>query len=291
MIPSAADLGYFVEIASTLNVSRAAERLGISQPSLSLAMQRLELEVGTPLLIRSKRGVTLTKAGQQLLAHTRHLQETWENIKTQTLASAQDIQGSYSIGCHASVGLNSLSSILPALMMEHPKLDLRLKHDLSRKVAEDIISLKTDIGIVVNPVHHPDLVIHPLCKDEVTLWTAAGKQKPLQDIAGGSAVLVCDPDLLQSQSLFKQLRKKSMVFARTIPSGNLEVIADLVANGCGIGILPAQVAMRARKKLVRIQNAPIFYDDHCLIYRVENKGVKSIQVLVKAIRQFFDKTP
>jgi len=53
MIPSPADLGYFMEVASTLNVSRAAERLGISQPSLSLAIRRMEEALGAPLLVRS----------------------------------------------------------------------------------------------------------------------------------------------------------------------------------------------------------------------------------------------
>ncbi len=64
MIPSPTDLKYFMEVAQTQNVSRAAERLGISQPSLSLAIRRMEQSVGAPLLIRSKRGVTMTQAGK-----------------------------------------------------------------------------------------------------------------------------------------------------------------------------------------------------------------------------------
>ena len=62
MVPSAAELEYFLEVSSTLNLSRASERLGISQPSLSLAIKRLEQSVGTELFIRHKHGVTLTQA-------------------------------------------------------------------------------------------------------------------------------------------------------------------------------------------------------------------------------------
>ena len=86
MIASPSDLCYFVEVANTLNISRAAERAGISQPSLTLAMQRLEEAIGTPLLCRSKSGVTLTQAGKQLLEHTKQLLHLWAQVKGQALA-------------------------------------------------------------------------------------------------------------------------------------------------------------------------------------------------------------
>lgn len=284
MLPSATDIGYFVEIAGTRNISRASERLGISQPSLSLAMRRLEDAVGAPLLIRNKRGVTLTRAGSQLLAHSARLLQSWEEIRSEAIASMNEIQGSYTIGAHPSVALYLLSGFLPRLMAEQPKLDIHLKHDLSRKVAEDVISLKTDIGVVVNPVQHPDLIIHKLCEDEVTLWTAAGKQSPTQKFSVGRAVLICDPDLVQAQSLMKDFKKRGMVFDRTVTTNNLEVITELTANGCGLGILPAKVAKRSLKPLKRVPKAPVFHDEHCLIYRVENRDVKSIQALRDAIR-------
>lgn len=286
MIAAPADIAYFIEIAETLNLSRAAERLGISQPSITLAMQRLEAAVGTRLLTRSKRGVALTQAGKQFLAHARHLLQLWGDVRAQALASVNEIQGAYTIGCHPSVALNVLYAVLPPLMARHPKIDIHLRHDLSRKIAEDVISLKIDLGIVVNPVHHPDLVIHPLCRDEVTLWRGPGRT-PAQDIAGGTAVLICDPDLMQSQALLKRLKKSGMVFARTLASSSLEVIADLTAHGGGIGILPMRVARRARRRLTAVPEAPVHTDEHCLVYRVENKGVKSIQMLSMAVRDFF----
>lgn len=278
MVPSPADLTYFVEVANTLNVSRAAERLGISQPSLSLSLRRLETAVGAPLFTRSKRGVALTQGGKQLLNHARALLQSWDSIRSGALASVNEIQGSYTIGAHPSVALYLLWRFLPQLLQDHPRLDIRLRHDLSRKIAEDVISLKIDVGVVVNPVQHPDLVIHHLCDDEVTLWSAPKANK---------SILICDPDLLQSQSLMKKIKKAGMDFTRTINSSSLEVIADLTANGCGVGILPSRVADRTLKKIQRVPKAPVFYDEHCLIYRAENKNVKSIQALNAAIRGCF----
>jgi DNA-binding transcriptional LysR family regulator len=287
MIPSATDLAYFTEVAQTQNLSRAAERLGISQPSLSLAMQRLEQAAGAPLLVRSKRGVTLTHAGKQLHASSRQLLQNWEDVQSAAQAAITEVKGSYSIGVYVSVALYRLTALLPSLMKQYPELNITLHHDLSRKITEDVISMHTDIGIVVNPPQHSDLVIHKLCTDKVTLWRPEGKITPAQNIKSGEAVLICNPDLLQSQSLLKELRRRKINFARTIYSTNLIVIADLVAQGAGIGILPAQAAGRAARKLEAIPNAPAFEDDHCVAYRVENKGVKSIQVLTRAIRDAY----
>jgi DNA-binding transcriptional LysR family regulator len=287
MLPSPADLAYFVEVANTLNISRASERLGISQPSLSLAMRRIEDVLGTPVLVRSKSGVSLTQAGKQLLAHARRLQQTWEGIRAEALSSVNEVQGAYTLGCHPTVALYALSGFLPHLLAEHPKLNINLKHDLSRRIAEDVISMKVDVGIVVNPVRHPDLVIQKVCKDEFTLWEKAGGAG--QSLTNGEAVLICDPELAQSQSLTEQFSKKGIKFGRIVSSGSLEVIADLVAHGCGFGFLPGHAAARARHKLRRVPKAPVFYDEHCLLFRVENKGVRSIQVINGAIKAFFEK--
>ena len=76
---SQAELRYFIEVANSLNLSRASERLGISQPSLSVAIKRLEGSIGTELLIRQKRGVVLTQAGKQLLAHAKQLLQYFDS--------------------------------------------------------------------------------------------------------------------------------------------------------------------------------------------------------------------
>ena len=81
-LPSADELKYFLEVAHTLNLSRAAERLGITQPALTLAMHRLEETLGQRILIRSKSGVKLSRAGEKLVAQTRLLVHEWEKINT-----------------------------------------------------------------------------------------------------------------------------------------------------------------------------------------------------------------
>ncbi|MGE0529302.1 MAG: LysR family transcriptional regulator [Bdellovibrionales bacterium] len=289
MIPSPTDLNYFLEVASALNVSRAAERLGISQPALTVSMQRLEHTIGTALLIRGKKGVALTQAGKQLLAHARDLSQRWEAVKTRALASMHEIQGSYTLGCHVSVALYSLPGFMADLLEQQSELELRLTHDLSRKITERVIQMEVDIGIVVNPVRHPDLVIRKLCDDEVTLWVGKGKRK-IQDIRSGEAVLICDPELIQTQHLVRNLKKGGIRYRRILASSNLEVVTELAASGAGVAILPGRVASRAAAQgLQRLSRAPIFHDEICVLYRVENKSVRSIRALADRIASTFER--
>lgn len=283
-IPSASDLVYFAEVASKQNLSHAAKALNISQPSLTLAMQRLEEALGTPILIRHQRGVSLTKAGQKLLAHTKELQQTWNVIKTGALACTNNIQGTVSIGCHPSVAIYSLHRFLPQLLVDYPTLNVRLQHDLSKRITDDIIRLNLDIGIVVNPVEHPDIVIKPLASDRVGLWRMPNPSAT-QDLTSGDAVIICDPDISQTQAVLKAIKRDGVQYGRMIESNNLEVIADLAECGAGIAVLPGNIARQ--RELKCIKDTPYFTDEICCIYRGENRHVASIQAIVEAIKAGF----
>lgn len=282
LMASPSDLRYFLETASALNLSRAAERLRIAQPSLTQAMQRLEHAIGEPLFSRHKRGVTLTPAGKQLLLNTRALLQSWDDIKSNSVASMHEIQGRFTIGCHPCVALYALGSFLPKLLANE-SLQVDLVHDLSRYITERVINSTVDIGIVVNPVKHPDLIIHKLYHDEVSFWYLGARQKDLESYAK-KATVIYDPNIIQSQVLLKKAAAAGIVIVRTMESSSLEVVASLTSANCGIGILPTRIANLAPKKLVKVPGAPIFRDEVCLITRVESKKVASIQYICGLIK-------
>jgi len=287
---SATDVLYFIEISNTQNLSRASERLGIAQPSLSSAVKRLESSIGTSLLIRHKKGVLLTQAGKQLLAHSKQLLQYWNEVKSQALASHHQVQGCFVFGCHPTVALHNLSGFLPVLLNDYPKLEIELRHDISRKITEGIINLSIDIGLVVNPIKHPDIIIHKMMDDEVACMQIKKPLLPHQDIASGKAIIICDPALAQTQTLLKRLQKKNITYSRLLVSTSLEVIADLTVQGCGIGLLPQSISNRMFPgKLSVIEKIAPFRDEICLVYRHENRSVKAIQVIIEAIKKHFNK--
>jgi DNA-binding transcriptional LysR family regulator len=261
MLPNANDLHFFLEIAQTGNLSRAAERLGVSQPALSQAMKRLETSFENQLLLRSKSGVVLTKAGEKLSYKARMLLEAWQEIKDDALKDEDQVRGVYGIGLHSSVALYTLPYFCAEILNDFPNLELKLEHDLSRKITEKVISFKLDFGIVVNPVSHPDLVIKELFNDEVSFY----KSKKIKKENEG--VLISEPDLSQTQELLNQLQKKKITFERMVTSSNLEVIKAMVVSGAGVGIVPGRVMGADSKKVVKLTKLPTFKDRICLVYR------------------------
>ena len=272
------DLQYFIEATQTKNFSRAAERIGITQPTLSQSVQRLEASVGTQLFIRSKKGVELTAAGQQLTAEIKKIIESWNQLKKEALKTKHEVSGVIRLGCHASVALYSLPNFLPKILKTYPSLEVVLEHDLSRKIVDSVIHYRLDVGLVINPTRHPDLVITHLVTDKVTLWTN-GKD---------SDVIYCDDQLLQSQHILRELRKKSEKH-RLIRTSSLELACALAAHGGGHAILPTRVAlMHGGDRLQPVKGAPSFKDDLALVYRQENKSLKSLEVFVKEMKRSFE---
>lgn len=280
-LPSPTEISYFLELAQSQNMSRAAERLGIRQPTLSMALAKLEQTVGAQLFTRTKKGVVLTDAGNILLVKAEHLLNAWGELKTQTAQQSEQVQGQIRLGCHVSVALYSLPQFLPETLKAFPNLEFSLEHDFSRKITESVISLKLDLGIVVNPVQHPDLVIKKLAKDEVTFWRKEKLASELQK------VLIADNQLVQSQTLLRKLKKNAPVFEKYLTTSSLELARDLALAGAGVAILPAKVAAMGAGKLHRLPGLPTYHDEICLIYRTERRTSKTLQMLSQKIQSVF----
>ena len=268
------DIKYFLHVTETLNITRASERAGVTQPTMSYSIKRLEKEVGGDLLVRLKSGVQLTKFGEEFALRSRELALNWQQLENLVSGKDGEVTGKYSIGIHPSVALYTLEHFLPQLKVSYPKIDFSLIHGLSREITEKVIDWKVDFGIVVNPKKHPDLVIKELCKDKVMLY---GDKE-------NSDLLISDSNLMQTEAVLKKIDKSKHKFNRHLTSENLEVVARLVAIGHGVGILPTRVAMQY-EGLKPIDKSLFFEDSVCLIYRPEKRkdmaGKKIIDYISK----------
>jgi len=279
MEPSSTDLNYFIETIRAGSISKSAENLGIAQPSLSLAIKRIERFLGQPIFIRSRNGVRLTLAGEKLRDKSHKLLEVWEEVRSQCLDSTE-VRGLVHFGCHPEVAIDSLPLFLPNILASYPGIRFQMTHDLSKNITEKVISSKLDLAIVVNPIKHPDLIIKTLTIDEMNLWSSRKKTK-MNDHE--NPIIICDQDLHQSQKILKQLSRVSTI-KQVIHSSDLEVVASLVASGAGLGVLPSEVAHRNKGyKLIPVKRVKAVEDKVCLIYRVENKKNALIKLFVNEI--------
>ena len=274
---SQAELKYFLELCKTLHLTRASERLAVTQPTLSHSLKRLESELGCELFLRSKKGLTLTAAGEKLKNSAADLLYRWEEIKKSTLSEVNSEQGIIKLGCHSAVAQYVFKEFLPQFLKKFPKIQIQLIHGLSRHMTEQVISSNLDVAFAVNPIEHPDLIIKEICQDEVCLWKAKG--------CLNEDILFVDTNLVQSQDILTKLQKKGHHFSRIIESSSLEVISNMVANLAGYGIAPTRVVKQFEEsKLEKVKDSPIFHDHICLVYKNEFRKLKRGEVFIKAVK-------
>ena len=267
------DLAWFLELADKGHMTRTAERLGISQPALSHWLKKLETELGHPLFRRGRQGMELTAFGHKLQAHGATLRQSWQDFLQNMEADEKELRARFRFGVHVSVALFALPPIYKRLAALAPGVRLSLAHGLSRHIAEDIISKRLDLGLVVNPVPHGDLVIKELYKDQVRPFALKGKFKER---------LIVHPGLFQSQELQAKLKDFP---EELIETESLEVAAHLALAGEGIALLPERVARAlSTNKLTPVGEVTVV-DKHCLVYRPTLRETLAGQKLIQAVKE------
>ncbi|MDD0854407.1 LysR family transcriptional regulator [Halobacteriovorax sp. GB3] len=276
MLPSHNEITYFLKLANVKNISKASKVLGVSQPTLTMAMQKLENSLQVTLFHRHKKGITLTKAGEKFRLKARDLIENWNNLYNETRELDSAPIGQYKFGLHRSVGLYMLPLFFPKLSRAYPDLELIINHDLSRHICESIITFDLDLGLVINPTKHPDLILQKVLDDEVTLFVKS-KGKIQKN-------LIYDSHLIQSQELLKRLKKSEYKNYKHIHLSSLENITKLCETGAGIALLPKRVATCISGTKIRpLNDVPFFKDELYLAYRLENKNLPAIQAIKETI--------
>lgn len=260
------DLKSFIITAKNLHLTKAAKELGISQPALSHCIKRIETELSSALFLRRKDGLILTKAGELLLSRGQNIIAELESVAN-LLQTGQDARlETLSIGMHASVA----SYLLPSLMKEQKNISLQFKFGLSREVNQWIQEGKIDCGIVINPYPHPNLIIQPLAKDQFNLW--------VHKKAINRDRIFINSDLHQTHTLMRQLDKKDIRFSEIIEMPNLELIAKLVYEGMGVGVLPEKVIKNFHPTETKLYSGDIkpFIDQIAFVYSEENRKNENI---------------
>ncbi|MCW5653757.1 LysR family transcriptional regulator [Hydrogenophaga sp.] len=141
-------LRYFLMLAEELHFGRAAQRLAITQPPLSLNIQQLEASVGAQLFVRNSRGVQLTAAGQAFVPAARALLEQAGEAAREAREVAQGVLGSLQIGFAGTVLYSGLPQMLKGFAQQHPRLRLTLRELSSSDQLIDLMHERLDVGFV-----------------------------------------------------------------------------------------------------------------------------------------------
>ena len=280
MIASPTDLKYFIEISKTLNISRAAERIGITQPTLTQSLKKLEFHFGTELFLRSKSGMKLTRAGEKLLPNVEKLLLQWDELKSEVLSEEMELRGSFKFGCHPVVAKYTLPRFFNEIHKEAPLIDFNMTFDLSRRITEKVVSHQLDFAFVINPYPHPDLVIKKIFQDTVYLWEAKNRK---------TKILYADLELHQTQTILKKMKAQKIEISKIVPVSDLFVIQALLAEGCGYAILPSQTIDTSILKNIKTVSSShcFFHDELAIVYRREMMQTKTAKFILEVARKIF----
>jgi DNA-binding transcriptional LysR family regulator len=149
--PDLRRLRYFVAVAEELHFGRAARRLNLSQPPLSVQIRTLEREVGTPLLIRTQRRVELTEAGRVLLDDARRLLEQAEAAVVHVRRAAAGAIGRLAIGFVSTVDYSILPPLVRRFRQKHPGIALKLLELTGDRQQALLQSGELDLGLSILP--------------------------------------------------------------------------------------------------------------------------------------------
>ena len=254
-------------------MSAAARQLRVSQPTLTVAIQNLEQELATTLLLRTSKGVTLTSSGATLLECIGEMFTLVERTKERIVGLETDDVGEFVLGCHESLGAYFLPRFMRSFLEKAPKIELSLSNGTSSAVREAVLERRVHFGLIVNPPPHPDLVLVDLFKDGVTAFVSSEEpecitvEDAFRRLAKGP--LIFAGRIPQCQDLISRFAAEARLPDRMLDCGDLELVKSLALGGIGVALLPRRVALYGHDAKLRELHDKFaeFPDTIFLIYR------------------------
>ncbi len=284
-------LRYFREIARAGSMTGAARSLGVSQPTVSVAIKQLEESLGTTLFLRHRAGVSLTGTGDELLRHVDEVMSVLDRAVERISGLDHELTGSFVIGCHESLGSYFLPGFLRDVLTEAPRVTVTLHNDSSSSVLDAVVSRDVHFGVVVNPQPHPDVVLTELFRDAVDIFKASdpGVSAPtdakdyygeagssFEDIEAARAYVEHHPLIFPGRvgecvALIESLAEAGFEPTRRLDCGDFGLVKSLALAGIGPALLPRRIAAHgAPGRLRRLHHTlPIFEDTIYLVFRAD----------------------
>lgn len=230
-------LQQFVVLAETLNFRRAAERLHMSQPPLSVSIRKLETEVGVPLFTRDKRGVQLTESGEAALADARRALFHAAQFRQAALAASTGDGGVLRVGFVGSATHEILPKMLTRFRQRCPGVELVLKEATSIRIMQELEDETLDVGVVRVPV---SFEAHTLLQGILVenLVLAVPKTHPL----AGSSVL-----------RLRDLSEEGFILYTAADAAGLRMAAIHACQLCGFTPRIAQEAVQVQTVLSLVE--------------------------------------
>jgi LysR family hydrogen peroxide-inducible transcriptional activator len=242
------ELRYIVAVARERHFGRAAEACFVSQPTLSVAVKKLEEELGVALFERGPGEVSITPPGQRIVEQAQRVLEEASRIKEIAAAGRDPLAGPLRLGAIYTIGPYLLPKLIPILRKSAPSMQLLIQENFTHRLAEALKSGEVDAILIALPFEEPGIATQALYDEPFMVAVPKGhpweqrKRVTSEELTNESLLLLGEGHCFRDQVLelchSVRTRERSGV-AKTVEGGSLETIRQMVAGGVGVTVMPA----------------------------------------------------
>lgn len=241
------ELRYLVTLAQTQHFGRAAELCNISQSALSMAIRKLEDNLGVLLFERSKSGIRATQMGEQIIAQAQRVVSQADAITALAAADRDQLAGELRIGAIFTLGPSLLPQLIPSLRLIACQLSLTCYEGYNSDLCEKLRNGELDAILISQPFTEADIVSQEIYSEPLQLVMplnhplAAKKSIGFNDLADQTFLLLNEKQCLRTQMLAAYPAAQN----NSIECSSLDTLRHMIALGLGISILPSSATSSA----------------------------------------------
>lgn len=269
-LPTIKQLRYFVALEKHQHFGNAAKACFVSQSAFSVAIKELESQLGTQLVDRTNKSVTITRMGREIANHARHCLRDLEYLAEVAHSDQQPLTGRLNLGIIPTIAPFIMPSLLPKLRSSYPDLKLYLREDTTRALHRRLIEGELDLILIALPYKLSNVEILPLYRDR--FYLACHKNTDLIDpdnyslakLPKESVLLLEDGHCLRDHALSACKIRNQDTISRFAASSLLTLVG-MVDSDIGITYLTEMA-----------QNSSLLNDTDINVYPLSEKSFREI---------------
>jgi LysR family hydrogen peroxide-inducible transcriptional activator len=284
---------YFLAVAETQSIRRAADRLEVAQPTLSTQLSTLEKSLGVTLFERNRRVTQLTPAGRELLPVAKELIAQWHQLQELAHTLSDTAATTHRLGVPPTLGPYLLPHIVPAIHRKFDRLKLYVREEPPSQLEAGVIDGRHDLALLPLPVHSDALAVEVLFREPLLL--VASREAGLaesgvlrEEELAGMSIMGLDERHQLHQEVQRICERTGARINRDYEGTSLDTLRQMVVMGMGVAFLPAlyirsEIHRPEELNVIRVEGARL-YREHALIFRNTSPVRHLYQALAQLIR-------
>jgi LysR family hydrogen peroxide-inducible transcriptional activator len=258
------ELRYIVAVARERHFGRAAEACFVSQPTLSVAVKKLEEELGVMLFERGPGEVSVTPPGQKIVEQAQRVLEEAARVRELAAAGRDPLVGPLRLGAIYTIGPYLLPKLVPIMRRTAPSMPLHIQENFTHRLSESLKSGDVDVILIALPFDEPGIATRAVYDEPFLVAVPKGhewegrKRISSEELTRESLLLLGEGHCFRDQVLdichVVRGRDRSAL-AKTVEGGSLETIRQMVASSPGGAAFPAP---RRSRRCARASSPAIF---------------------------------